>query len=131
MLASGAYMRMKEHKIERIRINNQIVAIRVVMIADHGAKYSKQFVVNDNVSESTALNMARGYVAMMQTKPVSIPSEETIIAVAEAIVKTEKVRHAHNISVLNAVVKDVSFVLSRYASTNVYGYFNSLGQWIA
>jgi hypothetical protein len=55
-------MRMKEHIIQRIKINKQIVAIRVIMVADHGAKYSKQFVVNAHVMESEALNMAREYV---------------------------------------------------------------------
>lgn len=122
-------MRMKEHIIQRIKINKQIVAIRVIMVADHGAKYSKQFVVNAHVTESEALNMAREYVVMMQTKPISIPSDEQVIAVAEDIVKTERVRHAHNEQVYQSVVKDVSFVLRRYATTRVFGYLNSSGEW--
>jgi hypothetical protein len=120
---------MKEHIIQRIKINKQIVAIRVIMVADHGAKYSKQFVVNAHVTESEALNMAREYVVMMQTKPISIPSDEQVIAVAEDIVKTERVRHAHNEQVYQSVVKDVSFVLRRYATTRVFGYLNTSGEW--
>lgn len=123
-------MRMKKDTYERIKINNQLVAIRVIMIAEHGARYSKQFVVNEHVKEREALEMAKEYAAMMKTKPVSIPSDEEVIKVAEDIVENESRRQAHNQKVRRLVTKDVDFVRRRYGATQVYGYFNTSGDYV-
>lgn len=121
---------MKKDTYERIKINNQLVAIRVIMIAEHGARYSKQFVVNEHVKEREALEMAKEYAAMMKTKPVSIPSDEEVIKVAEDIVENESRRQAHNQKVRRLVTKDVDFVRRRYGATQVYGYFNTSGDYV-
>lgn len=121
---------MKKDTYERIKINNQLVAIRVIMIAEHGARYSKQFVVNEHVSEREAMEMAKEYAAMMKTKPVSIPSDEEVIKVAEDIVENESRRQAHNQKVRRLVTNDVDFVRRRYGATQVYGYFNTSGDYV-
>lgn len=121
---------MKKDTYERIKINNQLVAIRVIMIAEHGARYSKQFVVNEHVKEREALEMAKEYAAMMKTKPVSIPSDEEVIKVAEDIVENESRRQAHNQKVRRLVTNDVDIVRRRYGATQVYGYFNTSGDYV-
>lgn len=123
-------MRMKKDTYERIKINNQLVAIRVIMIAEHGARYSKQFVVNEHVKEREALEMTKEYAAMMKTKPVSIPCDEEVIKVAEDIVENESRRQAHNQKVRRRVTNDVDIVRRRYGATQVYGYFNTSGDYV-
>lgn len=123
-------MKIKKHLIERIKINKQIVAIRVVITEYRGARYSKQFVVNDHVSEREALEMAKEYIAIMAEKPVSIPSDEEVIKVVENIVEKESIRLAHNAKLRETVSKEVDFVRSRYSTTRVFGYLNKAGDFI-
>lgn len=118
-----------KHRIERIKINGKIVAIRAVIQTSHKGIYSKQFVVSENMAEAAALKSAREYVAMVRESQNRMPDDEQVIKVAEDIVDTERKREAHNQTVRNAAVKDVTTVLKRYASTNVFGYFNTSGDW--
>jgi hypothetical protein len=49
----------------------------------------------------------------------------------EEIVDQAKLKDAHNTKVRGAVGKDVSAVLARYPlSTTVFGYENTLGEWV-
>lgn len=122
-------MNIKKHRIERIKINNSVIAIRVIIHSLGGSQYSKQFVVNNHMTEQQALLSAREYVAMMKQKPVAIPSDKEVIKVAEKIVIDAQKRDAHNANTREAAKKDVQFVLKRYATTSVYGYFNASGEW--
>lgn len=122
-------MRVSKHHIQRIKINGQVIGIRVVIVVSHGQRHSKQYVVNDNVSEAEAIQMARDYVEMVMDKPATMPNEKEVIAAAEDVVRAERLRALHNERVRESVVKDVTFVMRRYGATNVYGYYNSLGEW--
>lgn len=128
-MVSGAYMTEKTHRLERIRINGQTIAIRAIVRHDDGPGYSKQFVVNATVDESAALQMARDYVKKMKEKPVAIPSEKEVMKAAEKVVEDAKIRDEHNAKARAAASSDVAFVLKRYATTSVFGYFNTSGDW--
>lgn len=129
LLAIGANMKVTKHHIQRIKINGQVIGIRVIIIVNYAQKHSKQYVVNDSVTEAEALQMARDYVEMVMDKPVTMPNAKEVIAAAEDVVQAERLRALNNERVRESVVKDVSFALRRYATTSVYGYYNSLGEW--
>lgn len=116
-------------RIERIRVNGQTIAMRAVINKEGGATFSKQFVVNTNVSESDAIKMAREYIEMIREKPVRIPSEKEIMRAAEDVVEKAKLRDEKSAKARRAAKQDVSFVLARYATTRVFGYDNTLGEW--
>ncbi len=60
-----------------------------------------------------------------------MPAEREIVKIVEEIVDQAKLKDAHNTKVRGAVGKDVSAVLARYPlSTTVFGYENSLGEWV-
>lgn len=122
-------MKSKTHRLERIRINGQTIAIRAIVRHDDGPGYSKQFVVNATVDEATAMQMARDYVTKMKEKPVSIPSEKEVMAAAEKVVEDAKIRDERGAKARAAASSDVAFVLKRYATTSVFGYFNTSGDW--
>lgn len=116
-------------RLERIRVNGQTIAIRAVITKEAGATFSKQFVVNSNVTETDAIQIAREYVEMIRTKPVSIPSEKAFMKLAEDVIKDAKLRDEKSAKALRAAKQDVSFVLARYATTRVFGYDNTSGEW--
>jgi hypothetical protein len=116
-------------RLERIRVNGQTIAIRAVITKEAGATFSKQFVLNSNVTEADAIQMAREYVEVIRTKPVAIPSEKEVIKLAEKVVVDAKLRDIKNAVAREGAKKDVAFVLSRYATTRVFGYNNTSGEW--
>lgn len=122
-------MTEKTHRLERIRINGQTIAIRAIVRHEGGPGYSKQFVVNATVDEAAALQMAREYVKKMKEKPVAIPSEKEVMKAAEKVVEDAKIRDERNAKARAAASSDVAFVLKRYATTSVFGYFNTSGDW--
>lgn len=122
-------MTEKTHRLERIRINGQTIAIRAIVRHEDGPGYSKQFVVNATVDESAALQMARDYVKKMKEKPVAIPSEKEVMKAAEKVVEDAKIRDERSAKARAAASSDVAFVLKRYATTSVFGYFNTSGDW--
>lgn len=116
-------------RIERIRVNGQTIAMRAIISKEGGATFSKQFVVNTNVSEADAIKMAREYVEMIREKPVRIPSEKEVLKAAEQVIEDAKLRDEKSARARNAAKNDVSYVISRYATTRIFGYDNSLGEW--
>ena len=122
-------MTEKTHRLERIRINGQTIAIRAIVRHEGGSGYSKQFVVNATVDEAAALQMAHDYVKKMKEKPVAIPSEKEVIKAAEKVVEDAKIRDERSAKARAAASSDVAFVLKRYAATSVFGYFNTSGDW--
>lgn len=116
-------------RLERIRVNGQTIAIRAVITKEAGATFSKQFVVNSNVTETDAIQMAREYVEVIRLKPVAMPSEKEVIKLAEDVIKDAKLRDEKSAKARRAAKQDVSFVLARYATTRVFGYDNTSGEW--
>jgi len=127
-LASGD--RMKQ-RIERVSISGKVVAIRASVQAQRGGRYRKQFIVNDAINEQDAIAAAKDYIALILQRLSNMPAEREIVKIVEEIVDQAKLKDAHNTKVRGAVGKDVSAVLERYPlSTTVFGYENSLGEWV-
>jgi hypothetical protein len=120
-----------KQKIERVTISGKVVAIRASIALDRGGRYRKQFIVNEATNERDAILAAKEYIAMVIDRINSMPAEREIVQIVESIVDNAKRKDAHNSKLRSAVGKDVSSVLSRYPlSTTVFGYENSLGEWV-
>jgi len=120
-----------KQRIERVSISGRVVAIRVQVQADRGAKYRKQFIINDAINERDAIAAAKEYIATVIDKLSNMPAEREVVKIVENIVDNVKRIDAHNTNLRNTVGKDVAGVLARYPlSTTVFGYENTLGEWI-
>jgi len=120
-----------KQRIERVSISGRVVAIRAQVQADRGAKYRKQFIINDAINERDAITAAKEYIAMVIDKLSNMPAEREVVKIVETIVDNAKRKDAHNSKVRWAVGNDVSSVLARYPlSTTVFGYENALGEWV-
>jgi hypothetical protein len=120
-----------KQKIERVTISGKVVAIRASIALERGGRYRKQFIVNEATNERDAILAAKEYIAMVIDRINSMPAEREIVQIVESIVDNAKRKDAHNSKLRSAVGKDVSSVLSRYPlSTTVFGYENSLGEWV-
>jgi hypothetical protein len=120
-----------KQRIERVSISGRVVAIRAQVQADRGAKYRKQFIINDAINERDAIAAAKEYIAMVIDKLSNMPAEREVVKIVEDIVDNVKRMDAHNTNLRNTVGKDVAGVLRRYPlSTTVFGYENTLGEWV-
>lgn len=120
-----------KQRIERVTISGKVVAIRASIALHRGGRYRKQFIVNDAINEQEAIAAAKEYIALVIEKVSNMPAEREIVQIVETLVDNAKRKDAHNSNIRGAVGRDVSGVLARYPlSTTVFGYENTLGEWV-